>query len=116
MVVIYAFLIGGLICAIGQFIMDKLKVMPIYVTCLFVVIGALLDFFHLYDKIVDFAHMGAMIPISSFGHAISHGVYEEVSNIGFMGIFTGIFKNVNVGITSAIFFAFLLSLVTKPKG
>lgn len=116
MIIVNAFLIGGLICAIAQFIMDKFKIMPIYVTCLFVVIGALLDFFDIYDKLIEFAHMGAMLPISSFGHAVCHGVKEEVANIGFMGIFTGIFKNVNVGITSAIFFAFVLSFIGKIKG
>lgn len=116
MIILYAFIIGGLICMIGQFIMDKFKVMPIYVTCLFVLIGAILEFFSVYDKLIDFAHMGAMVPISSFGHAVCHGVALEVSEHGFMGIFTGIFKNINVGITSAIFFAFLMSLVNKPKG
>ena len=116
MVILYAFLVGGLICAIAQIIMDKLKIMPIYVTCLLVVIGALLDFFSIYDKLVEFAHMGAMIPISSFGHAICHGVYEEIQTSGFMDIFTGIFKNVNVGITSAIFFAFIAGILVKPKG
>lgn len=116
MTILYAFILGGLICAIAQIIMDKFKIMPIYVTCLLVVIGALLDFYGIYDYLIEFAHMGAMIPISSFGHAVCHGVGEEVGTIGFMGIFTGIFKNVNVGITSAIFFAFLMSFITKPKG
>jgi len=116
MIIIKAFLVGGLICAIGQFIIDKFKIMPIYVTCLFVLIGSLLDFYNIYDKLIDFAHMGAMLPISSFGHAVCHGVQEEVMTNGFMGIFTGIFKNVNVGITSAIFFAFILSLFGKIKG
>lgn len=116
MVIVYAFVVGGFICAFAQIIMDKFKIMPIYVTCLLVLIGALLDFYGIYDYLVEFAHMGAMIPISSFGHAVCHGVGEEVASIGFMGIFTGIFKNVNVGITSAIFFAFLMSFIAKPKG
>ena len=113
---IYAFLIGGIICAIGQFIMDKFKIMPIYVTCLFVVIGAFLDFFDIYDKLLDLAGCGAMLPISSFGHAVIHGVMEKVSEQGIMGIFTGIFTNVSTGIVSAITFSFLASLLFKPKG
>lgn len=116
MTILYAFLVGGFICFIAQIFMDKTKLMPIYVTCLLVCIGALLEFYQIYDKIVDFAHMGAMIPISSFGHAICHGVREEIANNGFMGIFTGIFKNVNVGITSAIFFSFIVGITIKPKG
>lgn len=116
MMILNAFLVGGLICMIAQFFMDKLKVIPIYITCALVVIGALLDFWSIYDKLIDFGHMGAMIPISSFGHAVCHGVSEEIAINGFMGIFTGIFKNVNVGITSAIFLAFLAGITVKPKG
>ncbi len=116
MIFIYAFLIGGLICAIGQFIMDKFKIMPIYVTCLFVVIGALLDFGGIYDKLIEISGCGAMLPISSFGHAVIHGVMEEVANKGIMGIFTGVFNNVATGISSSIVFAFIFGLFFKPKG
>jgi len=116
MILINAFIIGGIICAIGQLIMDKFKIMPIYVTCLFVVIGALLDFGDLYDKLLEFSGSGAMLPISSFGHAVVHGVIEEVNTVGIMGIFTGVFKNVSTGISSAIVFAFIFGLFFKPKG
>ncbi len=116
MIFLYAFLIGGLICALGQFIMDKFKIMPIYVTCLFVVIGALLDFGNLYDKLLEIAGCGAMLPISSFGHAVVHGVMEKVNEVGIMGIFTGVFTNVSTGISSAIAFSFIAGLLIKPKG
>ena len=116
MIFINAFIVGGIICAIGQFIMDKLKIMPIYVTCLFVVIGALLDFGNFYDVLLDFSGCGAMLPISSFGHAVVHGVMEEVSEVGVMGIFTGVFNRVSTGISSAIVFAFIFGLIFKPKG
>ena len=113
---VYAFLIGGVICAIGQFIMDKFKIMPIYVTCLFVVIGAFLDFGNIYDKLLEIGGCGAMLPISSFGHAVVHGVMEKVSEQGIMGIFTGVFTNVSTGIASAIVFSFICALIFKPKG
>ena len=111
-----AFFVGGIICAIGQFIMDKFKIMPIYVTCLFVVIGASLDFFNIYDKLLDIAGCGAMLPISSFGHAVVHGVMTKVSEEGLIGIFTGVFTNVSTGIACAISFSFICSLIFKPKG
>lgn len=116
MSILYAFLLGGLICGIGQLIMDKFKILPIYVTCMFVLIGALLDCFSLYDKLIEFGGMGAMVPISSFGHAVAHGVSEEIAKSGFIGIFTGVFNKVNVGIASAIVLSFFGALLIKPKG
>lgn len=111
-----AFLIGGIICAIGQFLMDKFKLMPIYITCLFVVMGGLLDFFDIYDKLIEIGYHGATIPISSFGHAVCDSVKEEVLSKGFIGIFTGIFKQVSVGIVSATLFACLFGIIKKPNG
>lgn len=116
MIILYAFLIGGAICAIGQFIMDKFKLLPIYVTCLFVVIGAALDLFGIYDKLADFSGMGAMVPISSFGHSVTHGVALGIAEKGFIGIFSGVFSEVSVGIASAIAISFFGALVFKPKG
>lgn len=116
MTLIYSFIIGGIICALAQLILDKFKIMPIYVTCLFVLLGALLDFFSLYDKLVELSGCGAMLPISSFGHTITHGIMEEVNKYGFIGLFTGIFKNVSVGITASIVFSFIGGLFFKPKG
>lgn len=116
MEIIYAFILGGLICMIGQFLMDKFKLMPIYITCLFVVIGSALELFGIYDKLVEFGHMGAMIPISSFGHSVAHSVVLSVKEEGFLGIFTGLFENVSVGIGVAIFYAFIVALVSRPRG
>ena len=111
-----AFLVGGIICAIGQFIMDKFKLMPIYVTCLLVVIGGLLDFFDIYDKLIEIGFRGATIPISSFGHAVCDGVALEIKEKGLIGIFSGVLNNVSVGIVSAIVFATTLGIIKKPKG
>ena len=82
MTLLFSFIVGGIICAIGQFIMDKFKILPIYVTCLFVLCGGLLNFFGIYDWLVEISGAGAMIPISSFGHTVVHGVVEEISSKG----------------------------------
>lgn len=112
---LYAFLVGGAICAFGQFVMDKKKIAPIYITCMLVVIGAFLEMFNLYDGLVNFSHMGGLIPISSFGHSVCHGVYEGLVEKGFLGLFQGAFTKVNVGITFATFIAFVFALIFKPK-
>lgn len=111
-----AFLIGGIICAIAQFLMDKFKLMPIYITCLFVVLGGLLSMFGLYDKLIAIGYHGATIPISSFGHAVASSVALEIDKVGFMGIFTGTFNKVSVGITIAVFLATILGIIKKPRG
>ena len=116
MIILYAFLIGGAICALGQILMDVFKILPVHVTAIFVFLGALLDFNLWYDKLVDFAGAGAFVPISSFGHSLLHGALEEASKKGFIGIFTGIFNETASGIMAAITFAFFVALIFKPKG
>ena len=116
MIFINAFIVGGLICALGQFILDYFKLTPAHVTCSFVVIGAALDTFELYDKLIEFAGAGAQLPIMSFGHSVMHGAMEKSQEIGFIGIATGMFDLTAGGITAAILFAFLTALVFKPKG
>lgn len=116
MSLLYAFLIGGAICAIAQILMDVCKLLPVHITAIFVFFGALLDFNFIYDKLVDFAGAGAFIPISSFGHSLLHGALEEASKVGFIGIFTGIFNQTASGIMAAITFSFFVALIFKPKG
>lgn len=115
MIFIYAFLVGGIICAIGQFLMDRFKLTPGHITCLFVVLGAALDVFSLYDRLISFAGAGAQLPIMSFGHAVMHGAMEAAQEKGILGIAGGMFSLTTVGITSAILFAFLTALILKPK-
>ena len=115
MIFLYAFLVGGLICAFGQFLMDRFKLSPGHIVCLFVVIGAALDVFALYDRLISFAGAGAMLPIMSFGHSIVHGAMEAADTKGVLGIAGGMFTLTAVGITSAILFAFLVALIFKPK-
>lgn len=112
---INAFLFSGFVCLLGQVILDNTKLTPGHITCLFVIIGSFLDVFNIYDKIVLWAGGGALVPITSFGHLISHGSLSATSEYGFMGLFLGSFDLTSAGITSAIIFSFFFSLIFKPK-
>lgn len=116
MIFIYAFLVGGAICALGQFLMDKFKLLPVHITCLFVFLGAAAEIGSLYDKLVKFAGAGASLPISSFGHALINSALEEANTNGYLGLLTGMFTTTANGITSAIVFAFIMAVIFKPKG
>ena len=111
----YAFLFCGLICMISQIILDNTKLTPGHITSLFVVIGAFLDIFGIYDKIVILAGAGAIIPITSFGHLLIHGAMDNVSEQGIIGIALGIFNLTSAGISVAVFMAFILAIFFKPK-
>lgn len=111
-----AFLVGGFICMIGQVLLDKFKLTPSHVMSSFVVSGAILDGFGLYDKLIEFAGAGATVPISSFGHSLLHGAMAAAEDDGFLGIVTGMFQLTSAGISSAILFAFLVALIFQPKG
>lgn len=116
MIFLYAFIVGGLICVVGQLIMDKFKLPPVFITSLFVFLGAALDLFNLYDKLIDFAGAGASVPISSFGHALLHSALDTANEIGVLGLFVGVFDLTAAGIAAAIIFAFFTALIFKPKG
>ena len=111
-----AFLVCGFICMIGQIIYDNTKLTPGHITSLFVLIGAFLDVFGLYDKILKISRVGASLPIISFGHSLMHGANEAMkSGEGILGVASGLFNMTSVGITSAILFAFLIAIIFKPK-
>ena len=116
MIFLTSFLIGGLICMIAQILMDVFKLLPVYITSLFVFIGSILNIGNIYDKLISFAGAGASLPISSFGHALTHAAVEEADKVGYIGILTGMFQMTSVGITMAIIFAFLMAIIFKPKG
>lgn len=116
MIFLYAFLVGGVICGIGQLILDKFKLTPGHITALFVVLGAILDSFNLYDKLIELAGAGALLPITSFGHSLLHGALEKANEVGFIGIGMGMFDLTASGITASILFAFIVALIFKPKG
>lgn len=116
MIFLYAFLIGGLICVIAQLCMDIFKLLPIHAVVLFVVLGSIFEMFGLYDKLIEFSGAGAMLPISSFGHSLTHSAVVEASERGILGLFTGIFDLTASGIAAAIFFSFFVAIATRPKG
>ena len=113
---IFAFIIGGIICVIGQLIMDTLKITPAHTTCTLVVVGAVLGGFGLYDPLVKFAGAGAFVPISSFGNTLVTAAINEAQQTGFVGIFSGLLKSVSAGVSSAIIFGFFAAIIFKPKG
>lgn len=113
---IFAFIIGGIICVIGQLIMDTLKITPAHTTCTLVAVGAILGGFGLYDPLVKFAGAGAFVPISSFGNTLVTAAINEAQQTGFVGIFSGLLKTVSAGVSSAIIFGFFAAIIFKPKG
>ena len=116
MIFLWAFLVGGLICVIGQLMMDVGKLTPAHTMTILVVAGAVLDGVGLYDPLIKFAGAGATVPITSFGNALVHGAIVEIEKDQWIGAITGIFKVTSAGISAAIVFSFLAALVAKPKG
>jgi stage V sporulation protein AE len=113
---VFAFLVGGIICVIGQLAMDIGKFSPIHVMSMFVVAGAVLRSVGVYDWLISVAGAGAMIPITWFGYALMDGVIENLGDSGLLGIGTGMFKQTGISFSSAILFSFLTGLIFKPKG
>lgn len=115
MLFINSFLFCGFVCLISQIILDNTKLTPGHITSILVVIGAFLDTFSLYDKIIVYVGGGALVPITSFGHSLIHGALAKANSFGFIGILVGMFDLTAAGITSAIVFSFIFSLFFKPK-
>lgn len=112
----WAFVIGGLICVVGQLLFDVAKLTPGHTLSVLVVAGAILSGFGLYDHLIDFAGAGASIPITSFGNSLVHGAMLESERHGIIGVLTGMFEITSSGISAAIIFGFIGALVFKPKG
>ena len=110
-----AFLIGGVLCAIAQILIDKTRLTPARILVTYVVCGVVLGAVGLYKPLIDFAGTGATLPISGFGYLISKGVREAIDQNGFMGILTGGLTATAGGITAALFFGLLASLIFKSK-
>ena len=115
MVFLKAFLFGGLLCAIGQIIIDKTKLTPARILVTYVVAGVILGGFGLYQPLIDWFGSGASVPLTGFGNTLAKGVREAVDERGLLGVFTGGLRATAGGITAAIFFAFLAALIFKPK-
>ncbi|CCO07321.1 stage V sporulation protein AE [Desulforamulus hydrothermalis] len=112
----WAFVVGGLICVLGQLLMDVGKLTPAHTMSLLVVTGAVLGGLGLYEPLIDFAGAGATVPITSFGNSLVHGALAEAERTGLVGILTGIFEVTSAGISAAIIFGFLAALLVRPRG
>ena len=110
-----AFLVGGLLCLIGQILIDKTMLTPARILVGYVVAGVILGAVGVYQPIVDFAGAGATIPLTGFGNTLAKGVMEAIEEDGFLGILTGGLKATAGGITAAIVSGLLASILFKPK-
>ena len=110
---VWAFLIGGAICAVGQVLIDLTKLTPARILTSYVVAGVILGAVGLYEPLVDFAGGGATVPLTGFGYLLSKGVRETVLEKGLIGAFTGGFASTAAGIAAAIFFGLISALVFK---
>lgn len=112
---INAFWVGGLICALVQILMEKTKLMPGRIMVILVCLGAVLGALQIYEPLIEFAGAGASVPLLGFGNVLWKGVKEAVDQNGFIGIFMGGFKASAVGISGALIFGYLASIIFQPK-
>lgn len=110
-----AFAVGGLLCVIGQLLIDYTKLTPARILTLYVVIGVILGALGLYQPLADWAGAGATVPLTGFGNALAQGVKKAVAEKGLLGAFTGGFTAAAGGTCAAVFFALLAALIFKPK-
>lgn len=115
MIFLYAFLVGGIICVIGQLLIDLTKMTPARILVLFVCLGVLFGAFGWYDKLVDFAGTGATIPLTGFGNSLANGVKEAIQQYGFIGIITGGLTACAGGVTVAVLSGLVASMIATPK-
>ncbi len=110
-----AFVVGGILCLIGQILVDKTKLTPARILVSYVVIGVLLGAIGVYKPLAEFAGAGATVPLTGFGYNLAKGVREAIDSDGFLGIFTGGLKAAAGGITAAVFCGLIVSLIFKAK-
>ena len=110
-----AFLAGGMLCLIGQILIDKTKLTPARILTSYVVIGVLLGALGVYKPFAEWAGAGATVPLTGFGYNLAKGVKEAVDQDGILGVLTGGLKASAGGIAAAVFFAFLAALFSHPK-
>lgn len=112
---LYAFIVGGIICVIGQILMDTTKLTPARILVIFVTLGAILGSLGIYDKLVEIGGAGATVPLPGFGNSLAKGAMKAVDEQGLIGAFIGGIKGTAAGITAAIFFGYLMALIFNPK-
>lgn len=115
MMFLKAFVVGGLICVIGQLLIDYTKMTPARILVLFVSVGVLLGGLGIYQNLIDFAGAGATVPLTGFGAALAKGVKEAVQKDGFLGVITGGFQACAAGVTVALLSGLVVALVCRPK-
>lgn len=109
-----AFIIGGLICVVGQILIDRTKLTPARILVLFVTLGVVLTAIGVYEPLVEFAGAGATVPLTGFGYTMAKGVEKAIQEQGFLGILTGGVASAAAGISAAVFFGYIAALVSKP--
>lgn len=109
------FIVGGIICVIAQVLMDTTKLTPARILVVFVTAGVILQAFGIYEKLVEFGRSGATIPLPGFGSSLAKGAMKEVDEIGLLGAFTGAVKGTAGGITAAVVFGYIMSLIFNSK-
>ena len=109
------FAVGGILCAIGQLLIDKTKLTPARILTAYVVAGVILGAVGLYQPLADWAGAGATVPLTGFGNALAKGVRQAVEKDGLLGVFTGGFTASAAGICAAVFFGIIVALLFKPK-
>lgn len=112
---LWAFIIGGLFCAVGEVLIDYTKLTPARILVAYVVAGVILGALGWYDPLVEFAGAGATVPLTGFGNVLADGVREAIDLRGFVGIFTGGIAAASAGITTAIVFGLITALIFKSK-
>lgn len=112
---IKAFIIGGIICALVQILMEKTKLLPGRIMVILVCTGVVLGAVNVYEPFVKWAGAGASVPLTGFGNVLWKGVKEAVDQEGFIGLFKGGFKAYAAGVSSALIFSYIAALLTKPK-
>ena len=115
MILFRCFIVGGIICVIGQILIDKTKLTPARILVAYVTLGVILGGLGWYKYLIDFAGCGATVPLTGFGNLLAKGAISEVQSNGLIGAFTGGIKSAAGGIAAAIFFGYIASLVSKPK-
>lgn len=112
---IKAFLVGGLLCLVGQVLIDYTKLTPARILTIYVVAGVVLSALGLYQPLADWAGAGASVPLTGFGHTLAKGIRQAVAEKGLLGVFTGGFTAAAAGLCAAVFFGLLVALVFKPR-
>lgn len=110
-----AFAVGGLICVVGQLLIDYTKLTPARILTGYVVAGVILSAIGVYQPLVEFAGAGASVPLTGFGNCLAKGVREAVDKDGFLGIFTGGLQSASGGITAAVFAGLIMALLFRSK-